>query len=97
MLPGLPGNPPGSGSVSASGQTLHVALSGVPASMSYEVLLCSPTLTGVRCNSFGTNTVDVDAQGNGAKDFALPTATFIGFLQVQNHLNQFYVSGFRVR
>lgn len=97
FLPEFPQNPPpGGGSVSASGQSLHVTLSGMPASMSYEVLLCSPTSAGLRCNSFGTNTVDVDAQGNGAKDFPLPSETFVGFVQVQNHLNQVYVSGFRV-
>jgi hypothetical protein len=97
LLPQLPQPPPGGGSVSVSGQTLHVALSGVPASMGYEVLLCSPTPAGRRCNSFGTNTVDVDGQGNGAKDFQLPNSTFIGFVLVKNHLGQDYVSGFRVQ
>ena len=97
LLPQLPQPPPGGGSVSVSGQTLHVALSGVPASMSYEVLPCSPTPGGNRCNSFGTNTVDVDGQGNGAKDFQLPNSTFIGFVLVKNHLGQDYVSGFRVQ
>jgi hypothetical protein len=97
ILPEFPQNPPpGGGSVSASGQSLHVTLSGVPASMSYEVLLCSPASVGLQCSSFGTNTVDVDTQGNGAKDFPLPSETFVGFAQVQNHFNQVYVSGFRV-
>lgn len=96
LLPQLPQPPPGGGTVSVSGQTLHVALSGVPASMSYEVLLCSPTPAGDRCNSFGTNTVDADGQGNGAKDFQLPSATFIGIVLVKNHLGQDYGTGFRV-
>jgi len=89
--------PPGGGSVSASGQSIHVALTGVPASMSYEVLLCAPTPAGIRCNSFGTNTVDVDAQGNGAKDFSLSNQTFIGFVLIKNHLGQDYETGFRVQ
>ena len=89
--------PPGGGRVSASGQSIHVALIGVPASVSYEVLLCFPTPAGNRCSSFVTNTVDVDGQGNGAKDFSLPGATFIGFVLVKNHLNQNYETGFRVQ
>jgi hypothetical protein len=98
LLPEFPQNPaPGGGAVTASGQSLHVALSGVPASLNYEVLLCSPTPAGLRCNSFGTNTVAVDAQGNGAKDFPLPNATFIGSVLVKNQFNQAYETGFRVQ
>jgi hypothetical protein len=97
LRPQLPQPPPGGGSVTASGQSIHVALTGVPASMSYEVLLCAPTPAGIRCNSFGTNTVDVDAQGNGAKDFSLTNKTFIGFVLIKNHLGQDYETGFRVQ
>lgn len=98
VLPQCCGNlPPGGGSVTASGQSIHVALTGVPASMSYEVLLCVPTPFGRRCNSFGTNTVDVDAQGNGAKDFSLTDKTFIGLVLIKNHLGQNYDTGFRVQ
>jgi hypothetical protein len=97
LIPQLPQPPPGGGSVSVSGQTLHVVLSGVPASLNYEVLLCSPTPAGLRCNSFGTNTVGADPQGNGAKDFPLPSATFIGSVLVKNQFNQNYETGFRVQ
>src|SRR4029077_7844182 len=63
VLPQCCVNPqPGGGRCSASGQSIHVALIGVPASVSYEVLLCFPTPAGNRCSSFVTNTVDVDGQ-----------------------------------
>ena len=95
LIPGLPENPPGGGSVSISGQTLHVVLSGVPPNLNYEVLPCAFTPAGLVCNSFGTVTVNVDGQGNGAKDFALGSATFVGFIEVKNQFNQRYDSGFR--
>lgn len=95
LIPGLPQNPPGGGTVSISGQTLHVALSGVPPSLNYEVEPCSFTSTGLRCNSFGTVTVNVDAQGNGSHDYDIGAPTFVGFVLVKNQFNQQYYSGFR--
>ena len=95
LIPDLPQNPPGGGSVSVSGQTLHVVLTSVPPNLNYEVLPCSFTSAGLRCNSFGTVTVNVDAQGNGSHDFDLGVPTFVGFILVKNQFNQEYSSGFR--
>jgi len=97
LLPGLPENPSGGGSISVSGQTLHVVLNGVPPNLNYEVLPCSWTAMGLRCNSFGTVTVSADAQGNGTRDFNLGVDTFVGFIEVKNQFNQRYESGFRAQ
>jgi hypothetical protein len=95
LIPVLPENPPGGGSVSVSGQTLHVALNGVPPNLNYEVELCSFESVGLRCNSFGTVTVTVNAQGNGSRDYDIGAPTFVGFVLIKNQFNQQYESGFR--